>query len=315
MSDTIPAAGSRKALKKVYPAATFAMNVIYAVEYALFWSVMSLFRALGLKRASDFGGWLARKIGPTIPVTRRARRAMAHAFPQMSEAERERHIVAMWDNLGRTFAEYPHLDKFWAVKPGARIEIAGMENALAAIDKGKGGLFVSGHCGNWETMPRCIGDVGKKGTLVYRPPNNPWVDAWIVKQRKLGLPTLAAKGGDGARAIIKTLKDGAFIAMLIDQKANDGISVPLFGRAAMTSPAAPSLSLKHGAPIVPAWCERLPDQRFRVTVYPEIPMPNSGNREKDTYELALRLNQFLEARIAENPANWLWLHSRWPKGA
>jgi KDO2-lipid IV(A) lauroyltransferase len=314
MSDTIPAAGSRKALKKVFAAPTFAMQAVYLLEYALFWSVMSLFRVLGLKRASDFGGWLARKLGPMIPVTRRARRAMALAFPEMSDATREGHIVAMWDNLGRTFAEYAHLDKFWAVKPGARIEIVGMENALAAISKGRGGLFVSGHCGNWELMPRCIADVGHKGTLVYRPPNNPWVDAWIMKQRKIGLPTLAAKGGDGARAIIKTLKENAFIAMLVDQKANDGISVPLFGRQAMTSPAAPSLSIRHKAPVVPAWCERLPGQRFRVTVYPEISVPDTGDKTKDTYELALRLNQFLEARITENPANWLWLHSRWPKG-
>jgi KDO2-lipid IV(A) lauroyltransferase len=289
------------------------MRVVYAVEYALWWSVMSLFRVLGLKRASDLGGWLARNLGPMIPVTRRARRNMALALPALSEAERERYIREMWDNLGRTFAEYAHLDKFWAVEPGARIEIAGMENALAAIAKGKGGLFVSGHCGNWELMPRCIRDVGQKGTLVYRPPNNPWVDAWIAERRRLALPTLAAKGGDGARAIIKTLKDGAFIAMLVDQKMNNGITVPLFGRDAMTSPAAASLSIKHGAPVVPAWCERLPDQRFRVTVYPDIPIPNSGDREKDTYELALKLNQFLEARIAENPANWLWLHSRWPK--
>jgi KDO2-lipid IV(A) lauroyltransferase len=314
MSDTISAARTGHALKKVHTPATLAMRAVYAVEYALFWSVMALFRALGLERASDLGGWLARTLGPMIPVTRRARKAMALAFPAMSEAERERHIVAMWNNLGRTFAEYAHLDKFWAVKPGARIEIAGMEHALAAIAKGHGGLFVSGHCGNWELMPRCIGDIGQKGTLVYRPPNNPWVDAWIARQRKLGLPTMAAKGGDGVRAIIKTLKENAFIAMLVDQKANDGISVPLFGREAMTSPTAPSLSIRHKAPIVPAWCERLPDQRFRVTVYPEIQVPDTGDKARDTYELALALNQFLEARIRENPANWLWLHSRWPKG-
>jgi Kdo2-lipid IVA lauroyltransferase/acyltransferase len=313
MSDTIRAAGTGPALKQPPLTRHWATRALYVVEYALFWSVMALFRALGLRRASDFGGWLARNLGPSIPVTRRARRAMSLAFPDMSDKDRERHIVAMWDNLGRTFAEYPHLEKFWAVKPGARIEISGMEHALAAIDKGRGGLFVSGHGGNWEILGRCIGDVGLKGALVYRPPNNPYVDAWIAKQRRIGMPTLAAKGGDGARVIIKMLKENAFIAMLVDQKANDGISVPLFGRDAMTSPAAPSLAIRHGAPIVPVWCERLPEQRFRVTVYPEIAQPNTGNKGKDTYELALRLNRFLEARIAENPANWLWLHSRWPK--
>jgi len=313
MSDTVPTAPARQALRPIKRATKVATQVLYVAEYALFLSVMGLFRVLGLRRASDFGAWIARTFGPMIPVTRRGRRNMARALPEFSEAEREKAIVAMWDNLGRTFAEYAHLDKFWAVKPGARIEIVGMENAIAAIAQKNGGLFVSGHCGNWELMPRCIGDVGLKGTLVYRPPNNPYVDAWIAKQRRIGLPTLAAKGGDGARGIIRTLKDGGFLAMLVDQKMNDGISVPFFGRPAMTPTGAPQLSLRHGSPIVPAWCERLPGQRFRMTVYPELPMPNTGDRHKDMYELALKLNQFLEARIRENPANWLWLHNRWPK--
>jgi Kdo2-lipid IVA lauroyltransferase/acyltransferase len=313
MSETVQPRKRSQALRPYKRATKLVTHVLYAMEYALFWSVMAFFRVIGLKNASDLGGWLARTIGPKIPVTRRARRNMKNALPELSDAEREKHIVAMWDNLGRTFAEYPHLDKFWSQREGARIEIVGMEHAEAAIAKGRGGLFVSGHCGNWELMARCIRDKGLKGTLVYRPPNNPWVDAWITRQRQIGLPTTAAKGADGARAIVRTLKDNAFLAMLVDQKMNEGISVPLFGRPAMTPTGAPTLSVRHNAPIVGAWCERLPNQHFRITAYPEIPMPKTGDRDKDVYELALALNQFLEARIRENPANWLWLHSRWPK--
>jgi len=288
--------------------------VSFVVEYALWLSVMGLFRALGLRRASDLGGWLARTLGPRIPVTRRARRNMAHALPELTEAQRERHIVEMWDNLGRTFAEYPFIDKFQALRPGARIDLRGVEHADAVAQQGRGGLFVSGHCGNWELFGICIRDKGLKGTLIYRPPNNPYVDEWIARQRRIGLPTLAAKGGEGARTIIRTLKDGGFLALLVDQKMNDGISVPFFGREAMTATGAPGLSLRHRAPILPAWCERMPDQNFRMTIYPPIEPPNTGDRDRDTYELALKLNQFLETRIRENPANWLWLHNRWPKG-
>lgn len=314
MSDDIQSGRTSRALKKgEKKRPPILMMVVYALEYLLFVATMGVFRALGLRRGSDLGGWLAKTIGPLIPVTRRARRNMAAALPHTTEAEREAYIKAMWENLGRTFAEYAHMDKFSSNGANANIELIGVENARNAIAKGRGGLFVSGHCGNWELMPRCIKDIGQKGTLVYRPPNNPYVDAWIARQRRHGLPTLAAKGGEGARAIIQTLKDGAFLAMLVDQKMNNGISVPFFGRPAMTPIGAPSLSLRHKAPIVPAWCERQPNQRFKVTIYPEIEQPDTGDRESDTYELALRLNQFLEARIRENPMNWLWLHSRWPK--
>ena len=80
MSDTLSAPGSRKALKKVYAPTTLAMRAVYGVEYALFWSVMSLFRVLGLRRASDLGGWLARTLGPTA-VTSAALTAAAIGAP------------------------------------------------------------------------------------------------------------------------------------------------------------------------------------------------------------------------------------------
>src|SRR5262249_49319686 len=133
MSEALPAKRPGQALRPIKRATTFATQALYAIEYALFRSVMGLFRVLGLKRGSDLGGWLARTIGPKIPVTRRAQRNMAHAFPDMSADERDRHIKAMWDNLGRYFAEYAHLDKFWSLRAGARIEIVGIEHAEAAI--------------------------------------------------------------------------------------------------------------------------------------------------------------------------------------
>ena len=289
-------------------------RALFVVEYALFRALMGLFWVLGLERASNFGGWVARKFGPGLPVTRRARRNMARALPELDEAARERAIADMWDNLGRTFAEYPHLGKIWSVKPGARVEIVGFKEAEQAVrGKGKGGIFVSGHCGNWETMPGVFGDHGVKAALVYRAPNNPYVDAWISARRQERSPIVAAKGADGARMILKTLKDGNLLAMLIDQKLNDGIAVPFFGREAMTSPAAAHLSLRHGAPIIFGWCTRLPRSHYRVAATDVFDPAPTGNHVKDVYDLTLKINQALEARIRAEPWNWLWLHNRWPK--
>jgi hypothetical protein len=67
MSDTVPAARAHQALRPIKRVTSLAAYALYAVEYALFRSVMGLFRALGLKGASDFGGWLARTIGPGFP--------------------------------------------------------------------------------------------------------------------------------------------------------------------------------------------------------------------------------------------------------
>lgn len=295
---------------------TWTERFVYPFEYALFRAMMGLFWILGLERASDFGGWIARTFGPKIPVTRRAHRNLKLAMPELTREQRDDIVLKMWDNLGRTFAEYPHHDKFWALKDGARIEIDGVEHVRNAVAKDKGGFFVSGHFANWEMMPMCIRYFGLEGGIVYRPPNNPYVDGWITEQRRThGLPNLAPKGADGAKVIIQLLKRKAFLAMLVDQKMNNGIEVPFFGHPAMTTQAAASLSLRYGAPIVAVKNERLPGQRFRVTAYPEIAIQPTGDRDKDIYALTLKLNEFLEARIRETPEMWLWLHSRWPKEA
>jgi KDO2-lipid IV(A) lauroyltransferase len=291
-------------------------RLVYPFEYALFRTMMGLFWIMGLKRASDFGGWIARNVGPKISVSRRAHRNLKLAMPELSRAQRETIIVKMWDNLGRTFAEYPHLGAFWRPGPDQPIEMVGFEHVQAAIAKGKGGFFVSGHLGNWEIMPMCVRYAGLDGAIVYRPPNNPYVDRWITTQRATHcLATMAPKGGDGAKVIIQTLRKNAFLTMLVDQKMNNGIEVPFFGHPAMTTQAAASLSLKYGAPIVAVKNERLPGPRFRVTAYPEISITPTGDRAKDIYALTLKLNEFLEARIREAPEMWLWLHSRWPKEA
>lgn len=51
-------------------------------------------------------------------------------------------------------------------------------NNIEEIEKvhGKGVLIVSGHFANWEIMPIAASRYGMDGAIVYRPPNNPYVD-------------------------------------------------------------------------------------------------------------------------------------------
>src|SRR5919197_1021102 len=77
---------------------------------------------LPLDWASAIGGRLARAIGPRLGISKRARINLGRAFPELSEAEIERIIAGMWDNLGRVAAEYPHLSKIGVFDPAGRVE-------------------------------------------------------------------------------------------------------------------------------------------------------------------------------------------------
>lgn len=287
-------------------------RVAYPLEAVFVYGLCGLFRALPVDRASALGGWIGRTVGPRLRSTRTARRNLERAFPEKSPAEIDAIILGMWDNLGRVIAEYPHLDAIGAYGPGGRTEVVGGEHIDALRDDGKAGILVSGHFANWEVKPVCSRKMGLELAVVYRAPNNPYVDRLLTELRGAGGGTHIPKGPEGARTLIRVLTKGGHVGMLIDQKMNDGMPVPFFGRDAMTAPAAAQLALRLGIPLVPARTERLDGARFRITVLPPVEPPNSGDRNADVRILMERLNALLEQWIRERPAEWLWLHRRWP---
>lgn len=274
--------------------------------YLLYW----LFAIMPVDMASNFGGWLLRTIGTKVGQSKKARNNLIKAFPEKSADEIEKIIADMWENLGRSAAEIPHLHK---MRPGgSRIEIIGAENGRALKDDGKPGLFFTGHIGNWE-VSMCIAAVLEMDMMsVYRAPDNPWVDDLFMRARKTFRGQLVQKGPDGARKLTRFMKQGGHACMLVDQKMSDGIPVPFFGRDAMTAPALAQFALKYDAPIIPVRVERLQGAHFRMTFYPALPVTRTGDRHADVATIMTDVNAVLESWIRERPDQWLWVHRRWP---
>jgi KDO2-lipid IV(A) lauroyltransferase len=290
------------------------MRVHYGLEAAAFFTLMSLFRAMGVDFASAAGGLLGRAIFYRTGLTQRARANLIAAYPEKGSDEIEAILREMWDNLGRTIAEYAHLDKFSSVGGQPRVEIANIDIGYRVLAEGKGILFVSGHFGNWEVMPFAAYQHGVEGGEVYRPLNNPYVDRWIVNQRmKNGPKDQITKGAQGTKRIFTLLRAGKAIFMLVDQKTNEGLPVPFFGRTAMTTPAPAALALKLGAIILPVSNERLGGARFRMTVHEPIAFTPTGDHDRDVLALTTRINEVIEKCVRDRPSQWLWIHRRWPK--
>src|SRR5690606_2746858 len=122
----------------------------------------------------------------------------------------------------------------------------------------------------------------------------------------------------GAKQLLEHLGAGRSVALMNDQKFNEGIEAPFFGRPAMTAPGATRLAMRTGAPPVPMSAVRLREHgrglaRFRVTVHPPIPVEDTGDRNADIAVTVGRINRFIEDRIRESPADWFWLHRRFAK--
>ncbi|MCP5367019.1 MAG: lauroyl acyltransferase [Hyphomicrobiales bacterium] len=275
------------------------------------WAFYGLVGLLPARTASDLGGWLGRLVGPRAAVSRRARRNLERAFPDKSPDQIDAILAGMWDNLGRTLFEFPHLARFRFNTPGAEVEIVGVEHLELLRDDGAPGIFFSGHMANWEVAALTTSHIGLPIHLIYRAPNNPYADA-LFRRRHPYEGEMLPKGPRGARRAMKLLGQGGHLGMLVDQKMNDGIPVPFFGRDAMTAPALAQLALRYRCPVVPARVERLGPAHMRVTLFPPMDLPDSGDRAADVAAVMARVNGMLEAWIRERPEQWLWLHNRWP---
>ncbi len=291
--------------------ASFRRELAWRAEAAAFAVFGAALRLLPVDAASGLGGALGRLLGPLTGAHRVAARNIEIAFPELDAAHCARLLRAQWDNTGRTFFELPIADRL--TEASGRLEIAG-RGVLEAVARDPGPtVLVSGHFANWEVMAAAFTAAGVDALVTYRAANNPYVDAMIRRARaRYGVRLFAPKGAEGSRALMAALEGGAAVAIMNDQKFNGGVAVPFFGRLAHTAVGPSRLALRFDAPIVLMSVQRLRGARFRVTAHPPIRLERTGARAVDLEAGVRRITAFVEAQVRANPAQWFWVHKRWP---
>lgn len=285
------------------------------LEAAVARSALWLARRLSPAGASNFGGVLARTIGPLLPVSKVADANLRLAMPELDAAARRRIVRGVWENLGRTATEFAHVPGLQRTDSGPGWEVVGEQVLRDAVAQGGPMILISGHFGNWEVLPLAAASFGIHMSSFYRPASNRLVNTLILDLRHavVGDVPNFAKGASGARAALAHLRAGGPLGVLVDQKLNDGIPAPFFGHTAMTAPATAALALRFRCPVIAGKVERLGPARFRLTVEPPLALPDSGDRTADIASLTADINLVLERWIRARPDHWLWLHRRWPK--
>ena len=275
-----------------------------------FQALFGFLRLLGVERASGLGGWLLRTLGPLTGTQKTVIRNLRIAFPDLTPDRRDALAREQWDRTGRTFAELAVMDQL--TPEGGRVEVVGLERLHALRDSGKPAVLISGHLANFEVMAAVIMAAGVPCQVTYRAANNPYVDALIRKSRERYGIRLFAPKGDGTRELMAGMKRGDSIALLVDQKYNQGPEIEFFGQPVNASPGAARLALKFDTVMLPLSVVRLPGVRFRVAVHAPITVPDTGDRAVDILAGVQAANTFVEDRVREVPEDWFWVHKRWP---
>ncbi len=172
-------------------------------------------------------------------------------------------------------------------------------------------IMVTAHVGNWEIGGRLMSYMSPV-TAIARPMNNPYVERIMGERNAGSRVTLIPKRGAGARAMLRPLRRGEALGLLVDQHASGGgIMLDFFGVPASTYPTPAYLHLRTGVPIIFGYCLRTGPMQFRLAGRTLPPLERSGDREADVRAIMTQLNQALEALIRENPEQYLWAHRRW----
>jgi KDO2-lipid IV(A) lauroyltransferase len=187
----------------------------------------------------------------------------------------------------------------------------GAEHIERAMQGGRGVILLTGHFGNWEMLGAWASQHGYRLKVVGSPLFDERLDRLLVNIRsRSGYENIAR--GKGTREIIRSLRDGHSLGILIDQDTKvPGVFVRFFGRPAYTPVGAVQLAMKLGVDIVPIFMRLQDDFSYRVECGPPINLEQSGDLEADLFNNTQKCSDAYEHIIRRFPEQWAWMHKRW----
>ncbi len=279
-----------------------------AVRYPFIVGALALLGALPFRFALALGAWLGGLAYALVGSQRRlALEHLAIAFPEKTAEDRGAIARACFEELGRCGLEVCQARKI-DVRSYVRWpeeDVAAMRAGLAA---GKGGVFVTGHIGNWELLARRIVAEGFDHAVVVRESGDPRLAALVERFRASGGVRTVGRGtGSGPlREMLSAFKRGALLGLLIDQDTRvQGYQVPFFGWLAHTPRAAEDLALRTEAPVFVGFIHREGSGHVLRTERVEV-LSGEG-------ALTSRLTARIEREIRAHPTDWVWMHRRWKR--
>lgn len=285
----------------------------HRAEYAALRAFAACVRVLGVR----LGSALARVLADVYRLAdvRHRRVAETNLRERLGVPPEEARRIAResFRHLFVCAVEMLHLEREIARRgAGDVFRIEGAEHMDRALAGGRGAILSTGHVGNWEVVARTARIRGWRFTTVYRPLDNPLLDAWVRGLRAEHDQELVPKWG-ALRPLLRALRDGRVAVLLVDQDARGhGVFVPFLGAPASTIPTPAELALRTGAAIIPASSERTgPGFRYVVRLGPPVELAPTGDHQADVLRVTAEISRRLEDAVRARPEQWLWAHRRW----
>ena len=229
-----------------------------------------------------------------------------------SQEEAEKLIRASFINMGKNFMEALYMPALNKENFHKHIEIDHLEIMEQALAEKHGVVVLTGHVGNWEWLSAAFTMNDMPVTAIAKPqPNMDYTNALNELRSKINVE-IFSRGTSELLSAAKALKKGKILGFLADQDAGPGGAfIEFLGKTASTPMGAAVFAKKFNSPIVPAFILRQPDGHHRVEIGEIMRYEDTGDSDKDLFDLTYKRTKFLEKKILDNPTQWLWFQKRW----
>ena len=285
-----------------------------SLEFAVVWILVKLLGAMPRRWARAVGAAVG---ALAFTILSRLRRVgltnLELAFPEKSAPDREQILRHVYRNLGWLLAEFCQMPGYTPDNTHTFIRCEGLDYYLAARDRGKGVLILTGHLGAWELSSYYHSLMGYPMSMVIRRLDNARVDKLVNDIRCLHGNRVLHKD-DFARGLLASMRQGETVGILMDTNMTppQGSFVPFFSRLACTASGMARVALRTGAAVLPGfmlWEES--EQKYVLHFGEAIDLVSTGNDESDVLENTARFTAVIESWIRRYPDQWLWVHRRW----
>jgi len=172
-------------------------------------------------------------------------------------------------------------------------------------------VFITSHYGAWELGGSMLSAFIEPVLIVYKNLNNPYFQEYLLSSRaKWKIKYVERKGA--TRGILKQLRSGGAIALLIDTNVNkkEAITVNFLGKPVSQIKTTAYFARKFNAAIIPILIHTKDDENYTIKFYDEIIPPKTDDETKDIAVSTQMQTDWLSQEIMKEPAPWFWLHRR-----
>jgi KDO2-lipid IV(A) lauroyltransferase len=238
-----------------------------------------------------------------------ARRAV-HANLSVVSPERNTEGVVrrVFVEQTRNYVEIFSIPRIDPKKLLARIRADGWEHVARAYEQGKGVILASAHLGPVSFVGQMVLAHGYPVALPVEVDTSEFQRSVNRARGGAGLQLIRT---DSALGIFRFLREGKVLGILADRAVTGvGERVEFFGREALLPSAAVVLSMRTGAPLIPAFAGRS-DGVLTASFEPPLVIPNTGNRDADVREGVQRFARVLEHYVRRTPEQWTVFEDFW----